>query len=415
MKGNVTARYMTKFRCLGGQCEDTCCGGGSVPVEETAHRHLRVLAEGDPFAEQLLDEGIELTPAGKTFARLRFHPTGYCRMLDDAGLCRVHARFGHEALFGVCMTYPRYVSAIDERLEHFGTVACPEVARLCLLAEDGFALEPTESGTAPRVLRNQFRTEDPYFKPFYVVREGLLTLLSLPGYLLQDRLFMALFAAGKLDSVLHPGCAPLELRDLQRALAAFATEPVVRAILGNYRALSVDGALALQVITGGLRPATSTQPADGARRDRFEALLREVWASYALPSNHAPRDEQLQLTWQRYVKFRKAVPALIMLRVDACLSRYAVNHLMTTPYMLSSSLFAYLSDLAIRIAILRFLLLTQLAGFVGSDETADALIVRTVSSSVRRLEHTDVLSHLRRELEAQQLNDLAHIVSFLSV
>jgi len=36
----------------------------------------------------------------------------------------------------ICATFPRVVTKWGERVEVTGTLACPEVARLCLLAED---------------------------------------------------------------------------------------------------------------------------------------------------------------------------------------------------------------------------------------------------------------------------------------
>jgi lysine-N-methylase len=127
---------MMRFRCLAGDCEATCCGGGIIPVQESNHRRLKVLAQGDAAATELLESGIQLTPEGPAFAKIRFSASGECSMRDAAGLCKVHARFGHEALFEVCATYPRYASEVDEDVELFGTLACPEVSRLGL---DGLA------------------------------------------------------------------------------------------------------------------------------------------------------------------------------------------------------------------------------------------------------------------------------------
>lgn len=87
----LSARYMTRFRCLAGDCEATCCGGGAVPVERSTHRRLTLLAEPDVEAQQLLATGIELTPDGPEFGRLRFLPSGDCSMLDGAGLCRIQS------------------------------------------------------------------------------------------------------------------------------------------------------------------------------------------------------------------------------------------------------------------------------------------------------------------------------------
>ena len=145
---------MTRFRCLAGDCEATCCGGWGIAVEPSANRRLKLLAKGDLALGQLLERGIELTPDGPDHARLRFLPSGDCSMLDDAGLCSIQAKFGHAALFDVCAAYPRYANEVDGELELFGTLSCPEVARLALLADDGFDVVTVELDEPPRKLRN---------------------------------------------------------------------------------------------------------------------------------------------------------------------------------------------------------------------------------------------------------------------
>src|SRR6478752_4144125 len=228
-KAVISARYMTRFRCLGGECEATCCGGGVVPVQEVTHRRLTLLADGDPEYSAMLSNGVELTPDGPAFAKLRFRESGDCCMLDERGLCRVHSRFGHAELFAVCATFPRYANEIDDDIELFGTLACPEVARLALLAEDGFELSTLTLDDAPRLLRNRFRTENPYFKPFQQVRSAFIQLLSEPAHALAEKLFVMLWLADKLKRVLHEGCALLPALELEKALSALADPGVLGA------------------------------------------------------------------------------------------------------------------------------------------------------------------------------------------
>jgi lysine-N-methylase len=384
-------------------------------VQETTHRHLTLLAENDPEASALLASGIELTPDGPDFGRIRFLESGDCSMRDEKGLCRVHARFGHAALFEVCATFPRYASEIDGDVELFGTLACPEVARLALLAEDGFELAQLTLEEAPRILRNRFRTDEPYFKPFKQVRAALVQLLSEPGHTLPEKLFVMLWMADKLKAVLHEGAAPVPPVELEKALAALSEASVLGQLSARYRSLDLDGTLPISVIVAALKPPP--QPRRGAQTEGFDALWREVQARYgkgAAPGASASEAE-LREIWALYREARAAVPSAVDQRVELCLTRFGVNHALTTPHMLSANLFDYAYDLVVRLACLRFLLTTRLSGFTGSASELDQRIVEVTYSYVRTVEHADLPSELRKLLLAQGLDGLAHAVCFLAL
>ena len=374
------AHYMTRFRCLGGACEDTCCAGWSVGVDEPTHRRLRVLADHDSSLQQLVDEGIELTPGGPSFGRLKLGPSGHCSMLDREGLCTIHARLGSDVLSDVCSTYPRYYNEVDAELELFGTLSCPEVARLCLLPDDPFELERLDDHEAPRKLRNQFRTEQPYYRPYLLLRAGFARLLAAPDHALSEKLFVLLWIASKLSDVVNSRAGAVPEQQLGAALSAMLEPAVVQSLVESYRALAVDGALALSVVQSVLGEPESSDSSGG---------------------------------WRDYCLLAEKLPDATRQRVDTCLSRYAINHLHTTPYMLSRDLSSYVRDLVWRVAALRYLLQRSLAGFEGEAPDVDRRIIDVVYRFARRLEHSSVFEQLAQLLEQQGLSTFAHTVGFL--
>jgi lysine-N-methylase len=410
----ASARYMTRFRCLAGDCEATCCGGWGIAVEPAAHRRLKVLAAENTELAGLVERGIKLTPQGPDYARLEFLPSGACSMLDEQGLCAIHANFGHEALFDVCAAYPRYASEVDGKLALFGTLSCPEVARLALLADDAFDMVQHELEEAPRKLRNRFTTERPYFRPYQLVHDAMLSLLQRPAVALSEKLFALLWLSDKLRPVLHSGCSAVPDKDLRSAFGALADPRVLEALGAQLGVLSLDGLLPLMIMHAALRPTASA----GATQDRhFDAVAREVWGAYGLAGPAATEPSQAELTavWQRYGERREEVATSTEERIETCLTRYAMNHVLTTPYMLSETLFAYVYDLAVRIACLRFLLRTRLSRFDGSAAEVDAKIVEVVFAFGRAVEHADLPGRLQTMLARQGLAGLAHAVCFLAV
>ena len=64
-------RYMSEFQCLGGSCEDTCCGHWRIDIDEPHYRKLEgVLVEyGVPLAEMVpLYASLLSLPLGDTYA-----------------------------------------------------------------------------------------------------------------------------------------------------------------------------------------------------------------------------------------------------------------------------------------------------------------------------------------------------------
>lgn len=374
---------MTRFRCLGGDCEDTCCQGWTVPIDEPTHRRLKVLATNEPLAEQMLSRGIELTPRGPHFGRLRFDESDHCAMLDDSGLCGLHARLGPDALFDVCMTYPRYFNEVDGELELFGTVSCPEVARLLLFGEDSLTLERAQGQAAPRKLRNQLKTEQPYYQPFVMVRSAFAELLALPDYATCEKLFALLWIASKLSEIVHAGAKSMPNAELGKALAAMLAPELVSSVIASYRRLGLDGSLALSVLTSALAEAPATS--DAAE------------------------------SWRDYAARRARVATAAQQRIDSCLARYAQNHVYTTPYMLHDSLFAFARDLTWRVAMLRYQLHEALVDFDGDAAAIDRRIVEVVYRFGRRAEHSELFARVAEQLASQQLDSFAHTVCFLPV
>ncbi|HVV82217.1 MAG TPA: flagellin lysine-N-methylase, partial [Kofleriaceae bacterium] len=119
-------RYLARFRCLAEACEDTCCQGWNVSVDE----HTIALWEarlGEARAAAILDAGRP---------RLRMIDDGHCGQLGADRLCAIQRELGEEALPATCALFPRVVQEAGGRREATATLACPEVARLALLAGD---------------------------------------------------------------------------------------------------------------------------------------------------------------------------------------------------------------------------------------------------------------------------------------
>ena len=219
--------YSAQFRCIGPECEDTCCIGWTVPVDEPAWQKYKSLPAG-PLRTQL-DACLELTPDNPNpahFAIIRMSPSHQCPMLLESRLCRIQAEIGEEFLCRTCATYPRIVSTIDNLEEKALSLSCPEAARLVLLdpglLESGL-LPPQSSGGYEMTWDDSPREDRKLLPFFWPIREFVFSLLANRVYPLWQRMFLLGSFCRRLRAVAcgeaDRGVAEL-LRDFPAAVAS---------------------------------------------------------------------------------------------------------------------------------------------------------------------------------------------------
>lgn len=116
--------YYDEFHCLADQCEETCCAGWQIVIDEDSLEAYKKV-EGE-FGKTLRDsihwdEGV-------------FHqdPEGRCTFLNDKNLCNLYTALGEESLCKTCTNYPRHIEEFENIREYTLSLSCPEVARILL-------------------------------------------------------------------------------------------------------------------------------------------------------------------------------------------------------------------------------------------------------------------------------------------
>lgn len=71
-------------------------------------------------------------------------------MLDDKGLCSIHAKHGVTVLGNVCTMFPRVISRCENTVELSGALSCPEVVRNCIDDKTPLKLKRFKTSDLPR-------------------------------------------------------------------------------------------------------------------------------------------------------------------------------------------------------------------------------------------------------------------------
>lgn len=132
-------RYVSRFRCIGPQCEDTCCSGWQVAIDKKTFQAYRQVTQPELrrlFAANITRQRSESSTANH--ARIELDPvTRACPLMQES-LCEVQAKLGESYLSDTCFSYPRLSRNFAGQHEQALTLSCPEAARQALLAADAF-------------------------------------------------------------------------------------------------------------------------------------------------------------------------------------------------------------------------------------------------------------------------------------
>ena len=191
--------FFKRFRCIGADCEDTCCQGMAVNVD------------AQTFAKYESCPDVELKPRLRQFVTIRPAPTeqnfatiqpenSACPFLSEK-LCSLQQKLGVEYLSKVCDTYPRLLRLDGPQGERSLDLSCPEAARIVLTGPDPIRFEST-SEMEPR---------------HWNVRKLILSILQNRRYAVSKRLLLVGHVCSKLADIGRAG----EMENVSDVLGGF--------------------------------------------------------------------------------------------------------------------------------------------------------------------------------------------------
>jgi lysine-N-methylase len=236
--------YAKNFRCIGSACEDTCCQGWSVPIDQATLESYRRLPNSP--LRMLIDSSILAMPEPaqpEVAAKIRMDGSNQCPLLSAERLCSIQAQLGEEFLSHACATYPRIHQSIGSTRETALTLSCPEAARLVLLNPHLLVQEPSAAIVEPEPAGQAIAdgTLSPWLRP---IRLTILRLIGNRAYPLWQRLFLLGVFCRRIDSM-----ASEELqRTVPRFLADFEDTVASGSLLPAMEALPVNLSAQLDVV-----------------------------------------------------------------------------------------------------------------------------------------------------------------------
>lgn len=121
----VKPTYYKDFKCIAGECPDSCCQGWEVDADEESLAFYKAL---DPSLEikQRIDRVLSKDEFDNTIFTLA--PKKRCPFLNDDNLCDMHIAIGGEHTPFTCRTFPRFIHDFGGTREIGISFSCPVAA-----------------------------------------------------------------------------------------------------------------------------------------------------------------------------------------------------------------------------------------------------------------------------------------------
>ena len=406
----ILPEYSQHFRCIGPACEDICCVGWKVAIDQATYEKYQTIPAGP--LRVLIDANIVRAPENAEesppadFAQIRFlPPLRLCPFLSAERLCQIQVEHGESYLSKICSTFPRIQHNIDKLLNTSLSLACPEAARLVLLNPDLLAESITN---ARQVTWDDAATDARGPRAwFWPLREFALGLIRNRAYPLWQRMFLLGTFCRRLDAItrgkLDRGIASL-LRDFSAAVGSGS-------LRASMETIPADLTLQLDILVELVRLNMDSIPSS----PRFHASLKE-FVKGAFVESETARDKQVakyDSSYQRYyAPFFEKHPYI--------LENYLINTIFNELFPYGTRVFdpAATQDperqytvFATKFALIKGLLI----GVAGCHQEAfsTAHVVQTIQAVFKHFEHNPKHLDMAYQLLASKKLDNAHGLTML--
>ena len=194
--------YYKEFHCIADKCEDTCCAGWQIVIDERAKADYKRIIAGkkrgmaksackensqDATLQRgeavLYGDGVSKAFRARLFTSVNWHEGTFrqdrekrCAFLNEENLCDLYTNCGEKSLCKTCKNYPRHIEEFEGVREITLSISCPEVARILLGKK-----EPVEFLSYEREGEEEYEDFDPFF--FSILEDARVEML----HILQNR------------------------------------------------------------------------------------------------------------------------------------------------------------------------------------------------------------------------------------
>lgn len=192
--------YLQNFKCIGSNCEDTCCSGWNIPIDKATYKKYQ---KEKSQKLDILDnvKRNKKNASENNYAQIKLDSQCSCPFLNNESLCNIQLELGESFLSNTCQEYPRSYNLVDKVLEKSATLSCPEIARLALLNSQGIDFTKTVEEFEKNIPKVNKKITQTYSSNFELLREYIISVIQNREYNVEERLILVGIILNKIQKL----------------------------------------------------------------------------------------------------------------------------------------------------------------------------------------------------------------------
>lgn len=389
--------YFKNFRCIGGECSDTCCKGWDIEIDkDTFEDYCKVKNDTTRMIiKNNIEKNDECTSSDLDYGLIKLNKDGVCPFLDAGGYCSIYTMLGEEYLSNICTHFPRIINKVDHNYEISLDVACHEAAVLILGEKEGIKFESGKKDFIKYIINDEYNTNSKKFRNSPVkylkeIRAYSIKILQERKYDISQRLYVLGELMEKLaEAEDNDDCSSipkiLESFDMNKSVESFKRDEMDYIFQIRFFRNIVD--------TSNISEKTISS----AFKEYTEELLQGFDA-------HDIND--FRSNSQKYMNAFDEYERKVIQKNSYIFENYMVNLMYNYlfPFSESDSLFEGYIMLLVRYSFIRF----YLAGrYINNNKDTPEDIIRFISSFGRSIEHDK--NHLPKIVDCIEENQYCNM------
>lgn len=164
--------FYDSFKCIAGECTDSCCIGWEIDVDENALEKYKKLQS--PFGDEIRSHIIKAEDGSICF---KLSGNERCPFLNKDNLCDIIIKCDESFLCDICREHPRFYEWFPGVIECGLGLCCEEVCRILLESEEPFSLIEESDGEEIILETKEDVAESDFYIYLFAFREKLFDIL----------------------------------------------------------------------------------------------------------------------------------------------------------------------------------------------------------------------------------------------
>lgn len=183
----IIPSYAEDFKCIGGECEDSCCIGWDIDVDKKSFKkYFRTKnKEMKNRFSRHIGRNRESYDYNVDYGRIAIKDNKWCPFLNENRLCDIFRNLGEDFLSNVCHSFPRVYNVLNGTYELSLYMSCPEAVRKLLSCREPIRFIERDMQQVKHIVNSSIDSQDKYWRntPF----QRLPELRALSIEIIQNR------------------------------------------------------------------------------------------------------------------------------------------------------------------------------------------------------------------------------------